>query len=308
MIKNKIFLNLAFLMLLTATVALVSSCKKRRLNRETTTAQDFTKATTLFDDVFNVVDRHDDTENDIEDESRSGLNDTCYTHPNYSCLTICKEYIDVDNWEWEFTLDFGTDGCVTADGRSRKGKVTAYRIGRYRLKGSMTELTTNNYFVDDNQVEGIRAIENNGRNNNNKLEYAIKEEGEITTANNESITWKSSRTNTWVEGSETWIFGTLNEDGSIDDFFWNWPDGVHDDVWEISGTAEGVNSEDREFDATITTPLRVQWCPPFIEVTKGILEIQPEDLDLRVVDYGDGSCDNEATVEIGNNTFTFNLR
>jgi hypothetical protein len=287
---------------------IVISCGKGRLNRQTTSAKDFTLASNLFDDLFNVVDRNDDSEKEIDDNSRSGLNDTCFTHPNHSCLTICKEYIDVDNWEWKVTLDFGTSGCTAGDGRSRKGKIFAHRKGRYRIQGSTAEVTTENYFVDNHQVEGVRLITNIGRNAQNKLQYQIEEQGEITTPDNKDITWTSSRLNTWAEGSETWIFGTLHEDGSIDQLFWNWPDGIYDDVWEISGTAEGINREGRAFDAQITVPLRVQWCPPAVEITKGVLEVQPEDLKLRTVDYGNGDCDNEASVEIGNNTFTFNLR
>lgn len=90
--------------------------------------------------------------------------------------------------------------------------------------------------------------------------------------------------------------------------YWYGVDGIYDDVWEVTGSADGINTDGRAFDVDITTTLRVQWCEPYIEVTQGIVEIQPEDLKLRTVDFGDGTCDNEATAAIGNKSYTYKLR
>lgn len=303
--KSNLFLPLFVLILFGG---LTTTCQKMQANRNQTAARDFTVASNLFDDLLNVVNRLDDTEEEIEDIAKSGLVDTCFTHPQHSCLTICKEYIDVDNWEWKITLDFGSNGCLTGDGVSRKGKIIAHRKGRFRLEGSVTEITTEDYSVNNNSVEGKRTITNNGRNAQNHLEYSITEDGEIKAQNGNTITWNSERMNTWVAGSETWAFGTLNEDGSIDELFWNWPAGVHDDVWEITGTAQGITSNDMIFEAIISAPLRVQWCPPHIELTSGTLVIKPENVDDITVDYGDGSCDNEGTITVNGNEHTFKLR
>lgn len=286
-----------------------SACKKRRLDKQTTSSEDNSVAEQMFDDVFNVTDKFDDTESDMDGENKTGtLNDTCYTHSLYSCLEICKDYIDLTNWERTVTFDFGTTGCTTGDGRSRTGKVIAHRTGKYRNAGSTTVITTDDYTVDGYSVEGTKTITNLGKNAQNQQQYSVVVSGEITTPDGDVITWNSSRTRTWVEGADTWILGTLNTDGSIDSLYWIGVDGIYDDVWEITGNGDGINRNGRAFDMEITSALRVQWCQPYIEVTQGIIELQPEDLSVRSVNFGDGTCDNKAVATIGNNDYEFNLR
>ena len=286
-----------------------SACKKRKLDKETTTSEDNAAAQQLFDDVFNVTDKFDDTESDMDGENKTGmLNDTCYTHSLYSCLEICKDYIDIANRERTITFDFGTTGCATGDGRNRTGKVIAHRTGRYLNIGSTTVITTDGYTVDGYAVDGTKTITNRGKNALNQQQYSVVVSGEITTPDGDVITWNSSRTRTWVEGADTWIFGSLNADGSIDSLYWIGVDGIYDDVWEITGNGDGINRNGRAFDIEITSALRVQWCQPHIEVTQGVVELQPQDLTLRLVDFGDGTCDNKAVATIGNNDYEFNIR
>lgn len=282
-------------------------CKKSQARKNQKIAQEYTLANNIFDDLLYVVNRIDDTEEEIEDIAKSGLTDTCFTHTNYSCLTICKEYIDVDNWEWKITIDFGSAGCVIGDGVTRKGKLIAHRKGRFRLEGSTTTITTENYFVNEHEVTGERTITNIGRNTNNQLQYSISETGEIISSNG-TTTWNSQRTNTWLQGSETWTFGTLNDDGTIDELFWNWPDGVYDDVWEIAGEAQGTTSNAINFEASISNPLIIQWCSPNAEITKGSLLVSSDDINDIVVNYGNGVCDNEGSISVNGNERSFNFR
>jgi hypothetical protein len=296
------------LLIILIIAGVTNSCQKMKASRSQTVASDFTLASNLFDDMLTIVNRLDDTEQEIDDIAKSGLVDTCFIRPNHSCLTICKEYIDIDNWEWKITLDFGQSACLTGDGAARRGKIIAHRKGRFRIAGSVTQITTENYFVNSHAIEGIRKITNIGRNNNNNLQFTIIEEGSISSQNGKTITWNSNRTNTWTQGSETWAFGTLNEDGSIDELFLNWPDGIYDDVWEINGSAQGISSNNMIFEALINVPLRVQWCPPHIEITAGELIIKPENLNDVTVNYGNGDCDNEGVITVNGNDHTFKFR
>ena len=66
-----------------------------------------------------------------------------------------------------------------------------------------------------------------------------------------------------------------------------------------------MNRLGRNFDITITSPLIValdcKW------VKQGTFELVPEDLDTRTVDYGTGTCDNDATVTIGSRTYNVEM-
>lgn len=284
-------------------------CTKGKLNKETVSSEDHSMAESLFEDIFNTADRYDDTETDLGNSNKTdNAWDTTFTHSQYPCLTITKEFINTTTWERKITLDFGSAGCTTADGKVRKGKIIAHRIGKYREEGSVHIFTTENYFVDDYGVEGERKITNLGNNSANQPQFQVDVNGDITNTDNENITWESHRVRTWIEGNQTWVLGTLNADGELDSVFWNFPEGIYDDVWEVTGTSIGINRNGRAFDVKITTALRFQWCDTHLEVTEGIVEIQPEDLKLRVVDFGDQTCDNQAKVTIDDNEQTFNFR
>ena len=296
--------------LLLALIIVGSSCKKNKLNKETSCSEDNSTAENMFDDIFNMTDKFDDTESDFEGSNKTSYwpNDTTYIHNLSSCLTISKQFIDSATFERIITFDFGVAGCATGDGRIRSGKIIAYRMGSYRGIGSITVITTDDYIVDGYEVKGTKTVTNLGKNSLNQQQYSVSVSGEIITLDSKTITWNSERVRTWIEGANTWFFGTLNNDGSIDSLYWFGVNGIYDDVWEITGSGDGVNRNGRAFDVDITTPIKAQWCQPYIEVTEGVIEIQPADLKLRTVDFGDGICDNRGSAAIGNNSYTFVLR
>jgi hypothetical protein len=285
------------------------SCKKNKLNKQTTSSEDNTIAESMFDDIFNITDRFDDTEDDVAGSNKTYYwpDDTTYVHMLYSCLEITKQFIDSATFERTITFDFGTTGCTTIGGRVRKGKIIAHRIGKHREGGSSTVITPDGYVVDDYAVEGTKTYINLGLNSDDQHQYSVDVTGEITTPDNETITLNSTRTRTWVEGFNTGFSWNLDTDGTYSLAF-NGMAGIYDDVWEITGSGDGINSEGRSFDVEIATLLRVQWCSPYIEVSEGVIELKPEDLKLRTIDFGDGTCDNEATVSIGDNSYVYEMR
>ncbi len=274
-----------------------TSCKKRKLNRATTTSEDNALAENLFDDVFSVMEEAD-AENGLSDKrgkNGSGssfgdsLRDTCIFGDTVKKLPIiCREVLDTtDGWPRRLTIDFGS-GYTGKDSITRKGMIILERTGRYREVGSVHSYTTDNYFVDDHKVEGTRAVTNSGLNSAGNSEFNIDVTGgKITTPDNETITWESHRTREWIEGAST-IFN------------------IFDDVYSISGNASGVNREGRAYTVQTTTPLRIELDCRWI--VSGVIEIEPDDLKKRVIDYGSGVCDDEATVTVGRKTRTIKLR
>ena len=127
--------------------------------------------------------------------------------------------------------------------------------------------------------------------------------GKLTYPNGDVATWQSTRTRKWVEGANT-SFSFNPQDSAC---FLNLGC-LLDDVYEITGSASGVATNGKKYDVTITTALRVQFCGYIPEVTEGVIEIQPDGLLLRTVDFGDKTCDNEGTVTIKKKTYTFKLR
>lgn len=150
-------------------------------------------------------------------------------------------------------------------------------------------------------IEGTRTSTNNGKNSQGQTNFTVKvENGVVTTPDGEIITWESDRLRTWVEGENTGFF-TLDNNNQ----FMGW-DGITDDVYEITGDGNGTTRNDIDYTVEISTPLRVQLDCRWI--TEGIITLTPEGYQDRVLDYGDGECDNKARVTIGEYDETITLR
>jgi hypothetical protein len=101
------------------------------------------------------------------------------------------------------------------------------------------------------------------------------------------MTWTSSRNREWIAGSATQF---------------NWLD----DEYSITGSASGTNFEGTSFTVNITSPLIVKLDCRWI--TKGTFDLTPTGKLTRTFDYGNGSCDANATVTINGTVFPVTLR
>lgn len=299
--KTTIALMLAFAFL-GGTVFTTSSCKKSRLNKETTTDEDNSLAESSFDDVDKTASEVAVKEEGVKSRLAPGsmpeytFGSTCatvthadangniYASTSNGVTTIVDSAIFTAPFPRVITIDFGT-GCTGSDGRTRKGKIKATITGKFWAVGTVITHTLENYYVNDHHVEGTRTVTHSAA----EAWDIVVSGAKITDPDGKTITWESTRTRTRTSGMST-------------------PFNIFDDVYSITGTASGTNRDGRNFTVNITTALQLQACNWIAEITKGVIEIQPEDLKLRTVDFGDGSCDNEGTVTVGNKTKTFKLR
>ncbi len=257
----------------------INSCKKSKLNKQTTTTMDNGTAENMFADVFKVVNDAAQNTGEVNKTSVSGSSGLCW-----DTITIDRPFPDT-TFPKTIIIDFGTIGNYCTDGRTRKGKIVAVFTGRYRNAGTVITVTPQNYYVNGHKVEGSKTITNKGNATGNFI-YTVVVDGKVTTSAGDVIIWKSTRTNEWIEGDTT---------------FFN----ICDDVYSITGSANGTNREGRDFTVNITSPLIKQICCKWIK--KGTIEIIPEDLATRTVDFGDGACDDIITVKIKKRTYTIYL-
>ena len=102
-----------------------------------------------------------------------------------------------------------------------------------------------------------------------------------------NISWNSSRIYEWISGDIT--------------------DDISDDKFEISGTSNGRTSNGNEFDAEIVDNLlysmNCNW------ISQGSIDMDlGTSLSPRIVDYGSGTCDENATVSYKNTTYELEMR
>jgi hypothetical protein len=79
-----------------------------------------------------------------------------------------------------------------------------------------------------------------------------------------------------------------------------------DDVISITGNSSGKNRLGRTFTTDITSGLIKRSDCKYI--TSGTLELTPEGLRTRTVDFGNGTCDDDATFTVNGQTISFKLK
>ena len=253
-------------------VILITSCSKSDRDEDITTSSVVDNA--LFENLW--IDAQSQIENAAfeEDSLRDG-----------DCPEVT---IDLTSEPMTVTVDFGEDGCTGDDGRERKGVLLATFTGKYSEEGSVITVTPQDYSVDGYALEGTRTVTNEGENEDGNTWFSVSvSDAKIThPSDNWFTTWESERTRTWVKGDDT-------------------PMNPWDDEYEIEGTAHGQNRNGNTYEMEITSPLWVKVGCPWI--VKGTLEIQPDNLSLRTIDYGNGTCNGNITVTINGVDFEVNL-
>ena len=246
---------------------------------ETQSTDDHNEAQREFDDVLSTVeDVMKNLDSEMDKSSQSTMSDT-------TCATVSIDTAYATNGaNGRITIDFGETNCEGKDGRNRRGIIYVEYTGKYRSPGTKITTTFDNFFVNDNQIEGTKVVETQSRDVYNVTVSNAK----ITFTDNTTITWESTRTRTWVEGNELTIADALN--------IWN-------DVYEINGTASGVGRYGRSFTVDIDQlTLKLEcWLSAIFAPVSGTITVTPEGFNDRVLDYGDGTCDKKGTLTIGDN-------
>ena len=267
--KKYILLNIIFFIFI--------SCQKNKLNRTTTSSQDNTTALIAFNDLLKVSEDVIINE-DLEKSSNTILNNCANItiHPSLPDTTFPKT----------ITIDFGTENCSDIYGVNRRGKVIVLMNGRYRNAGTTISITTHEYYLNDHKVEGTKTLTNEGLNNNGNTYFTSNIiDGIITYPSGEQTQFESDRIIEWIVGENT-----------------QGPLGYLDDEYEITGTSTGINRKGREYNSTITSPLRFSVICKWIK--KGSIELQPTNLFTRNIDFGKGDCDPEITVDVNGNIYS----
>ncbi len=272
--KNIIIGSLAF------SILALSSCRKDELFTAEIlqTASNNSMAELYDNDVQNMVDEvavSGSLQTYKMDEEATLLS---------SCATVSRDTVSFPRM---VTIDFGTVNCTGNDGRMRRGKIIATYTGAYRDAGTVVSITYDNYFVNDAQVSGSRTVTNTGTDSLGFPQFDVQASIQIDLPNGGgTISRNSSRTRSWIAGSATSI--------------------RTDDVYSITGTATGINASGNAYTVLVIEPLiRNLACRRHF--TQGIMQIDVAGRPSRRLDYGNGSCDDQALLTVNGRTRTINL-
>lgn len=203
------------------------------------------------------------------------------------CLTVTiHENENGEFWPRSWTFDWGTENCECFSGTLKRGMVHVTLSDWWKNEGSLREITFEDFYINDNKMEGVKTILNTGINEAGNLTFEKKvTDAKLTYPDETSITWNCEKYSEQTGGSETLVFA--------------------DDVWSVTGGGTGVNRDGNAYTLEITSPLIYNnGC--FYPVS-GTIEISVEGQDVQVIDYGNGECDNIATVTTGEITDAIEL-
>ena len=277
--------------ILFASVALVSCQKESSLNNPTISedeavavTQENTAADAEYDDVAEIglsagADLEADaSDNGIATQSVSG--DGLGFRPNLfedlqfkigPCTKI--EVLPNDStFPKTIIINYG-DGCICRDGKFRKGAIVLHFTGPIRRAGSVLTITFRGYYVNRVHIEGTKIIKNLSEEGVQK--YATRvENGKVTWPNGRGFTYEGAKVVTQVRGMDTRT--------------------IRDDVYSIEGRNKTVYANGTTVNKNTETPLIKPVACAWI--VKGVLKVKINDRVL-FIDFGNGDCDNKATLK-----------
>ena len=243
-------------------------------------AEDIGQAESVSSDVDNMTSEVARMGTFSHDEAQNSSMDQFNFH-GHTCAVVTNDSIN-----HILTFDFGT-ACTGNDGKIRAGRViVTYNGTGYFDAGSSWIVTFDNFYVNDRHIEGSRSVINNGLNASGNMTWSIDAQNmRITRPDGTWRSWTSQRTREMVAGygDNTW----------------------ENDVYIINGTATGLNSQGESVSCTITNIRREHSCH---YITSGTMVITPSDRPSKIIDFGDGTCDEFATVTKNGITRTIHLR
>jgi len=199
------------------------------------------------------------------------------------------------------TITFPQSGCMGPDGRVRRGQIKTVYTNRLMIPGAESVTTFLNYSVDSVTVGGTYKIKNivdpvqimifPPQYNHKWLVTVVG--GRLGYPNGDVVEWNSTKTIEQIEGSHTPI--------------------LRDDVFKKTGNSSGQSVRglrSTSWLSEITEPLiRKNSCRWIVKgrirtVRRNLSNTSPW---IGILDFGNGMCDNQATLNVNGNIRTITL-
>lgn len=255
-------------------------------NNPTLTAKDIavnSKIDVAIDDVVYIVEDQYTAQQSISNRSSTASKSILPT-----CATFTTVLVD---GTWTRTIDFGSAGCTLPNGNVLKGKIIISFSNDFTSKSRTLSYRFVDFYHNGKLLQGNKSITYESKS----TQLLATEHPVMTFTVDMKITFDDgkvySRTGTTVketiEGNETPL---------------NW----EDNVFLVTGNSATSLANGDTVTTVITTPLRyITSCKlPF--PVSGIVSIT-KNTSVGTLDFGDGKCDNLATLTIDGVTKDINL-
>lgn len=219
----------------------------------TQASQDNLFAENIFNDEIYII---------KESMQNSSKSKSC---PDYNLINSNSSDIDT------LIIDFGNSNCLN-NGKLRRGVINMIFSGRYTDSSSVISSTFNNYYINNNLVQGEVVIINQGIINTGNTIFDIEVKNASINTSNGTINWNSTTNWEWISGKST-----------VE---------ISDDSYTISGKSSGNGVNGNAFITTITNTLKLDFsCLPYCVIKSGLVKVSPDEYNDRNINYGDSLCD-----------------
>ena len=242
-----------------------------------------------FNDVFIQINRSVSSEMALDEMTSANWN-----LQGSLCATVNLNPVGT-GFPKTLTIDYGT-GCTGPEGVTRKGKIIVVFSGNFRAEGTTMEVTLDGYSTGQYSLTGTYDIANDGLNGSGQPLFGEVVSNATISWGTQMVAWEAELTRTWIEGDTTNY--STPDTTSIMGFA-----GLNDDVFTLSGTAVGNDSNTHPFTLETTNAVVLPASCKYI--TEGMLVISPVNFNAGTVDYGMGDCDKRATIEVDGEVFNF---
>lgn len=183
------------------------------------------------------------------------------------------------------TVDFGTTNCLCNDGRYRRGKILISYTGAYADSGSTHTITFDNFYQNDNKIDGTKTVTNMGHNSLGQPYFNVSVSGTITLASGAgTILTTSTRVRTWTDGYTT-----------LGDF--------SDDKYSLTGIGSITRPSGAVVGVNISSATPLILVPGCRWIEAGTLTFTLPSGLTRSINYGTtAACDNQAILTTASGT------
>jgi hypothetical protein len=277
-------LKFSILFILVSLVMVTMSCSKEK------TSPKADNLDAALEEIFTADIMEDvmaETFNDIFDESDYGMYKSSEESDGHNCRTRTVEFPTDDPFPKIVTLDFDPD-CKDWKGNVRSGKIIITIEGPYKTEGSVRVITFEDYFINGNQVEGIKTIETLARNDDgNHVVLISLPDSKITRSDGIVITRTVNQTREWILGEDT-------------------PETNRDNEFLINGVVTRLNKDNVLITRVKNNIHRARNCRWPLSGTVDITG--DDDRSPALLDYGQGKCDKWATITIDGEVWRIDLK
>lgn len=228
-----------------------------------------------FSDLDNIS---DDVSYIAQSESNAEISGRFTTAGGANFLIGCASFsTSQDGSTWTRTIDFGDNNCTIFSGNQVRGKIILTFTDDFDATTRTISYAFDNFYHNDRHVEGNRSVVKTILENGHP-QATISLNMTVTYPNTAVYTRVGERVREFTSGYDT-------------------PNILVDNQFAITGswtTNSSVTGE--SLTATITSPIIIRWnCT---RIVSGIIIFNRTDGNTGTLDYGDGTCDNNALLTI----------